>query len=95
MIGLIFDLEENENDVRRWCESAMSLIEDTRKELKVTQTIVMNVREECVERRYDVCRRKKKEKRRIQQWNMESHQSMEDGLVISKKEEGNCGIGLD
>lgn len=31
----------------------MSLIEDTRKELKVTQTIVMNVREDCVDRKYE------------------------------------------
>ncbi|GMS84253.1 hypothetical protein PENTCL1PPCAC_6428 [Pristionchus entomophagus] len=37
---------QKEKDVRRWCESAMSLIEDTRKELRVTQTIVMNKEKE-------------------------------------------------
>ncbi|GMR36464.1 hypothetical protein PMAYCL1PPCAC_06659 [Pristionchus mayeri] len=43
IVPIVFN---NDSDVRRWCESAMSLIEDTRRELRVTQTIVMNKEKE-------------------------------------------------
>ncbi|GMT14858.1 hypothetical protein PFISCL1PPCAC_6155 [Pristionchus fissidentatus] len=40
---------KEEGDVRRWCESAMCVIEDTRREVKVTQTTVTTTRTKEIE----------------------------------------------